>query len=56
MAIGEGTASVAVDGPELKGYAKDLRFGTMKRAYERLLAKPSCSGRPQYIEDASTMG
>jgi hypothetical protein len=26
----------------------------MKRAYERLLVKPSC--RPQYIGNASTMG
>jgi hypothetical protein len=28
----------------------------MKRAYERLLVMPSCSGRPQCIGDASTMG
>ena len=39
-----------------RGHAKDLRLGTMKRAYERLLVKPSCSGRPQCIGDASTMG
>ena len=28
----------------------------MKRAYERLLVNPSCSGRPQGIGDATTMG
>jgi flagellar basal body L-ring protein FlgH len=28
----------------------------MKRAYERLLVKPSCSRRPQNIGDTSTMG
>jgi hypothetical protein len=35
---------------------KDLRLGTMKRAYERLLVKPSWSGIPQCIGDVSTMG
>ena len=55
-AIGEGAASAAVDSPGLKGSCKKLRFGTMKRAYERLLMKPSCSGRPQYIGDVSTIG
>ena len=39
-----------------RGYAKDLRLGTMKRVYERLLVKHSRSGRPQCIGDASTMG
>jgi len=28
----------------------------MKRAYDRLVVKPSCSGRPQYTVHASTMG
>ena len=28
----------------------------MKRAYERLLEKPSCRGRPWHIVDASIMG
>jgi hypothetical protein len=28
----------------------------MKKAYERLLVKSSCSGRPQCIKDVSTMG
>jgi hypothetical protein len=28
-----------------RDHAKELRFGTMKRAYERLLVKPSYSGR-----------
>jgi len=39
-----------------RGYAKDLRIGTIKRAYERLLVRPSCSIRTQCIGDASTMG
>ena len=39
-----------------RGHAKDLKLGTMKRAYERLLVKPSCRGRPQCTGDASTMG
>ena len=47
---------VIVDGPVAEGRAKDLRLGTMKIAYERLLVKPSCSGRPQSIGDANTMG
>jgi hypothetical protein len=53
-AIGEGAALVAGDSTGLK--EKKLRLGTMKRAYERLLVMPSCSGRPQCIGDASTMG
>ena len=36
-------------------HVKELRLGTMKRAYERLLVKPSCSGRQQCFGDASTM-
>ena len=55
-ATGECAASVLVDGPGRKGLAKELRLGTMKRDYERLLEKPSCTGRPQNIGDASTMG
>jgi hypothetical protein len=38
------------------GNAKKLRLGTMKRAYKRILVKPSCSERPQCIGDASAMG
>jgi hypothetical protein len=38
-AIGEGAASVAFDGP--RGHAKDLRLGTMMKAYERLLVRHS---------------
>jgi hypothetical protein len=33
-----------------RGHAKELRLGTMKRAYERLLVNPSYSGRRQYHE------
>ena len=36
-------------------HAKKLGVATMKRAYERLLVKPSCSRRLQWIWDASTM-
>jgi hypothetical protein len=38
-----------------RGHAKELRLGTMKRDYERLLMKPSYSGRQQYFGDAITM-
>ena len=31
-------------------------LGTLKRAYERLLVKPSWSGTPQCIEDTRAMG
>jgi hypothetical protein len=55
-AIGEGVASVAVDSPGLKRHVKELRLGTIKRTYERLLVKPSCSERSHCIGDASTMG
>jgi hypothetical protein len=54
-AIGEGAASVAIDGPGQKGSCKDMMLGTMKRAYGRLLVKPSCSRRQQCFGDASTM-
>lgn len=37
------------------GHAKKLRFGTMKRAHERLLVNPSYSRRPQYIGDGMTI-
>jgi hypothetical protein len=30
-------------------------LGTMKRAYERPLVKPSCSEKPWHVGDASTM-
>jgi hypothetical protein len=33
-----------------RGHAKELRLGTMKRAYERLLVKPSFSRRQQCLE------
>ena len=52
-AIGEG-ASVVV-GSGLKESCKKLKLGTMKRDYERLLVKPSCSRRTHCIGDASTM-
>ena len=45
-AIGEGAASVSVSRrPRIEGVmqAEKLKPGTMKRAYERLLVKPSCS-------------
>jgi hypothetical protein len=48
--------SVVVDSLGLKSHAKELRLGTMKRAYERLLVKPSYSRNPPHIGDASTMG
>ena len=38
------------------GHAKDLRLGTMKKAYGRLLGKPSFIRRSHHIEDVSTMG
>jgi hypothetical protein len=38
-----------------RGHAKEMRLGTMKKAYERLLVKPSYSGRQQHFGDASTM-
>jgi hypothetical protein len=38
-----------------RGHVKELRLGTKKRAYERLLLKPSCSGRQQRFGDASIM-
>jgi hypothetical protein len=49
--INDDIASVVDEIPGLKG----LRLGTMKRAYERLLVKPSCIRRPQCNGDASTM-
>jgi hypothetical protein len=55
MAIVEGTASVTTDSPGLTGLAKELRLRTIKRAYEKLLLKPSNSGRKQDFGDASTM-
>jgi hypothetical protein len=39
-----------------RGHSKDLRLRTMKRAYERLLVKPSCNRRTQCTGDTSTMG
>ena len=52
-AIGEGTASVAIDGPGLRGSCKEVKAWH----HERLFAKSSCSRRPQHhlIGDASTM-
>ena len=37
------------------GHAKELKLGTMKRAYEGLLVKPSCSRIKQCFGGASTM-
>ena len=56
--IGEGAASVAVEGPGLKWSCKKLRLGTIRRAYERLLVnvQPSCSKELQHFEDTSTIG
>ena len=49
-AIGKDEASVVVDSPGLMPtHANELRLGTMKRAYKKLLAKPSCSRKHQYI-------
>ena len=44
-----GAASVTVEGPELRGHAKKLWLGTMKRAYERLLV----TVQPGYSRDPS---
>jgi hypothetical protein len=52
-AIGEGAASVAVDGPVLKGSCKVFEAWHYK---ERILVKPSCRGRLQCTIDAITMG
>jgi hypothetical protein len=52
-ATGEGTASVVVDGPGLKGPCKGAEACCHE---ESLLVKPSCNRRPQHIADASTMG
>jgi hypothetical protein len=38
-----------------RDHAEELRLGTMKRTYERLLVKPSYSGRQQLFGDASIM-
>ena len=38
------------------GHAKKLRIASMKRTYEKLLVRPSCSRKPQGIVDASPMG
>ena len=58
---GQGRPLVKVQ-PHLKliaqdrsGHAKLLRLGTMKRAYERLLVKPSCSQKSLLIGGASAM-
>jgi hypothetical protein len=40
---------------ERRDHAKKMRLSTMKRAYERLLVKPSYSARPQCSGDASSM-
>jgi hypothetical protein len=51
-AIGEGAASVAIDGPGLKGSFKGFEAWHHE---ESLLVKPSYSGRQQHFGDASTM-
>jgi hypothetical protein len=40
---------------EWRGHAKDMRLSTMKRAYEKLLLKPSYNGRQQHFGEASNM-
>jgi hypothetical protein len=39
-----------VDGPRLIGHGNKLMLGSLKRAYERLLVKPSCSEDPSVFE------
>ena len=39
----------------MKIAVEDLRFGSKKRAYDRLLVKSSCSRRLKCIGDASTI-
>ena len=51
-AIGEGAASVAIDGPGQKGSCKGVEAWHHE---ESLLVKPSYSGRQQCFGDASTM-
>jgi hypothetical protein len=53
--IGEGAVSVAIDGPGLKGSCKGVEAWHHERAYERLLVKPSYSGRQQCFVNASSM-
>ena len=38
-----------------RNHAKELRLATMKRAYEKLFMRTSCSGRQQSFGDTSTM-
>jgi hypothetical protein len=53
----EGAALVAVNSQGLKWSCKEHEVcHHEERVYERLLVKLSCSGRPQQIGDASTMG
>jgi hypothetical protein len=40
----------------MKGSWEEVEIGTVKKAYERLLVKPSCSKRLQHIGDANIMG
>jgi hypothetical protein len=51
--IGEVAASVAIDGPGLKGSCKGFEAWHQE---ESLLVKLSCSRRPQCVGDASTLG
>ena len=55
-AIGESAASVVVDSSGLKSSCKELRLGTMKRAWEKILVKSCYFRRSQCIGHASTTG
>ena len=54
--IGDGAASVAVDGPGLEGsYKVEAWELPRKEAHERLFLEPTCSKGPKCIRDANTM-
>ena len=53
-AIGK-SAQLQLIAQDWRGHAKELRLGTMKRAYERLLVKPNYSRSQQCFGDASAM-
>jgi hypothetical protein len=54
--IGNGTASIAVDGSRLKGSCKEVEALQHEESLKKLLMKLSCSKRSQCIGDANTMG
>jgi hypothetical protein len=56
--IGEGTNSLSVEGPgNERGRITNLKLGTMKRAYERLLVRvqPRCRRRLHHFGGASIL-